>query len=66
MGLANRRRSGNRGAPPLRTPRALPRVLGTGEVEAVLGAVQAQAGHRSIAHEQIFDGLLSRLDGEAS
>ncbi|MFE7842404.1 tyrosine-type recombinase/integrase [Streptomyces sp. NPDC057474] len=38
-GLANRRRSGNRGAPLLRTPRTLPRVLGPAEVETVLGAV---------------------------
>ncbi|MFJ2868868.1 tyrosine-type recombinase/integrase [Kitasatospora sp. NPDC087314] len=39
VGLANRRRSGNRGTPLLRTPGTLPRVLGPGEVEAVLGAL---------------------------
>lgn len=37
-GLANRHRSGNRGARLLRTPRTLPRVLGPSEVEVVLGA----------------------------
>lgn len=38
-GLANRRRSGNRGAPILRTPRTLTRVLGPGEVSLILGAL---------------------------
>jgi integrase/recombinase XerD len=37
-GLANRRRGERRGAPLLRTPRTLPRVLSPGEVEAVLSA----------------------------
>lgn len=38
-GLTGRRRGDRRGAPLLRTPRTLPRVLGAVEVEAVLGAL---------------------------
>ncbi|MEV8037977.1 hypothetical protein [Streptomyces sp. NPDC086182] len=38
-GLAERRRGGNRGAPLLRTPRTLPRVLGPDEVEGMLGTL---------------------------
>ncbi|GEC10649.1 hypothetical protein SSP24_83040 [Streptomyces spinoverrucosus] len=55
-GLANRRRSGNRGAPLLRTPRALPRVLGPGEVESVLGAVNT-ARDRAMVLAMLLGGL---------
>ncbi|KAF2776930.1 integrase protein [Streptomyces sp. OM5714] len=55
-GLANRRRSGNRGAPLLRTPRTLPRVLGPGEVEAVLGAVNT-ARDRAMVLAMLLGGL---------
>ncbi len=55
-GLANRRRSGNRGAPLLRTPRTLPRVLGPGEVEAVLGAVNT-ARDRAMILAMLLGGL---------
>jgi integrase len=54
-GLANRRR-GNRGAPLLRTPRTLPRVLGPGEVEAVLGAVNT-ARDRAMVLAMLLGGL---------
>jgi site-specific recombinase XerD len=56
MGLANRRRSGNRGAPLLRTPRTLPRDLGPGEVEAVLGAVNT-ARDRAMILAMLLGGL---------
>ncbi|ULR54412.1 tyrosine-type recombinase/integrase [Streptomyces deccanensis] len=55
-GLANRRRSGNRGAPLLRTPRTLPRVLGPSEVEAVLGAVNT-ARDRAMILAMLLGGL---------
>lgn len=55
-GLANRRRSGNRGAPLLRTPRTLPRVLGPSEVEAVLGAVNT-ARDRAMVLAMLLGGL---------
>ncbi|MET7620539.1 tyrosine-type recombinase/integrase [Streptomyces sp. NPDC005408] len=55
-GLANRRRSGKRGAPLLRTPRTLPRVLGPGEVEAVLGAVNT-ARDRAMILAMLLGGL---------
>ncbi|WP_345962200.1 tyrosine-type recombinase/integrase [Streptomyces sp. BRB040] len=55
-GLANRRRSGNRGALLLRTPRTLPRVLGPGEVEAVLGAVNT-ARDRAMVLAMLLGGL---------
>jgi hypothetical protein len=87
MGLANRRRSGNRGAPLLRT------MLGNGycvrpvemdchfesicesctffvttiEFRPTLERQRDDAAEKGqVAREQIFDGLLSRLDGEAS
>ncbi|MEU1436462.1 tyrosine-type recombinase/integrase [Streptomyces sp. NPDC005786] len=55
-GLATRRRSGNRGAPLLRTPRTLPRVLGPGEVERVLGAVNT-ARDRAMVLSMLLGGL---------
>lgn len=55
-GLANRRRSGNRGAPLLRTPRTLPRVLGPAEVEAVLGALNT-ARDRAMVLAMLLGGL---------
>lgn len=55
-GLANRRRSGTRGAPLLRTPRTLPRVLGPGEVEAVLGALNT-ARDRAMVLAMLLGGL---------
>ncbi|MCX5261686.1 tyrosine-type recombinase/integrase [Streptomyces canus] len=55
-GLANRRRSGNRGTPLLRTPRTLPRVLGPAEVEAVLGAVNT-ARDRAMVLAMLLGGL---------
>ncbi|MPY55972.1 tyrosine-type recombinase/integrase [Streptomyces spongiae] len=55
-GLANRRRSGNRGAPLLRTPRTLPRVLGPAEVEMVLGAVNT-ARDRAMVLAMLLGGL---------
>ncbi|WP_276147184.1 tyrosine-type recombinase/integrase [Streptomyces sporangiiformans] len=55
-GLANRRRSGNRGARLLRTPRTLPRVLGPAEVEAVLGAVNT-AWDRAMVLAMLLGGL---------
>ncbi|MFD8385848.1 tyrosine-type recombinase/integrase [Streptomyces sp. NPDC059679] len=55
-GLANRRRSGNRGAPLLRTPRTLPRVLGPGEVETVLGALNT-ARDRAMVLAMLLGGL---------
>ncbi|OLZ61211.1 integrase [Streptomyces sp. IMTB 2501] len=55
-GLANRRRSGNRAAPLLRTPRTLPRVLGLAEVETVLGAVNT-ARDRAMVLAMLLGGL---------
>ncbi|WP_406415331.1 tyrosine-type recombinase/integrase [Streptomyces sp. NBC_00873] len=55
-GLANRRRSGNRGAPLLRTPRTLPRVLGPNEVELVLGALNT-ARDRAMVLAMLLGGL---------
>ncbi|MFF3460676.1 tyrosine-type recombinase/integrase [Streptomyces sp. NPDC002730] len=55
-GLANRRRGGNRGAPLLRTPRTLPRVLGPDEVEAVLGALNT-ARDRAMVLAMLLGGL---------
>lgn len=55
-GLAGRRRGGNRGTPLLRTPRTLPRVLGPGEVEAVLGAVNT-ARDRAMVLAMVLGGL---------
>ncbi|MFD7324005.1 tyrosine-type recombinase/integrase [Streptomyces sp. NPDC059875] len=55
-GLANRRRGGNRGAPLLRTPRTLPRVLGPAEVEAVLGALNT-ARDRAMVLAMLLGGL---------
>ncbi|CAL9279391.1 tyrosine-type recombinase/integrase [Streptomyces sp. SudanB52_2052] len=55
-GLANRRRSGNRGAPLLRTPRTLPRVLGPGEVETVLAALNT-ARDRAMILAMLLGGL---------
>jgi integrase/recombinase XerD len=55
-GLANRRRSVNRGAPLLRTPRTLPRVLGPSEVEAVLGALNT-ARDRAMVLAMLLGGL---------
>ncbi|EMF55038.1 MULTISPECIES: tyrosine-type recombinase/integrase [Streptomyces] len=55
-GLANRRRSGTRGAPLLRTPRTLPRVLGPTEVEAVLGALNT-ARDRAMILAMLLGGL---------
>ncbi|MER5218489.1 tyrosine-type recombinase/integrase [Streptomyces sp. NPDC002838] len=55
-GLANRRRSGNRGAPLMRTPRTLPRVLGPAEVETVLGAVNTTRD-RAMVLAMLLGGL---------
>ncbi len=55
-GLAGRRRGGNRGAPLLRTPRTLPRVLGPGEVETALGAVNT-ARDRAMLLAMVLGGL---------
>ncbi|MFC8406531.1 tyrosine-type recombinase/integrase [Streptomyces griseoincarnatus] len=55
-GLAHRRRSGNRGAPLLRTPRTLPRVLGPGEVETVLAALNT-ARDRAMILAMLLGGL---------
>lgn len=55
-GLANLRRSGNRGAPLLRTPRTLPRVLGPAEVEMLLGAVNT-ARDRAMVLAMLLGGL---------
>ncbi|MFC4508547.1 MULTISPECIES: tyrosine-type recombinase/integrase [Streptomyces] len=55
-GMANRRRSVNRGAPLLRTPRTLPRVLGPGEVESVLGAPNT-ARDRAMVLAMLLGGL---------
>jgi integrase/recombinase XerD len=55
-GLANRRRGDRRGAPPLRTPRTLPRVLGPEEVEAVLGSVNT-ARDRAMVLAMLLGGL---------
>lgn len=46
----------NRGAPLLRTPRTLPRVLGPGEVETVLGALNT-ARDRATIVAMLLDGL---------
>ncbi|MGW2652859.1 tyrosine-type recombinase/integrase, partial [Streptomyces sp. NPDC001478] len=56
VGHANRRRSGNRGAPLLRTPRTLPRVLGPGEVEAVLGTLNT-VRDRAMVLAMLLGGL---------
>ncbi|MFI7301391.1 hypothetical protein [Streptomyces sp. NPDC050121] len=53
-GLANRRRTG--GAPLLRTPRTLPRVLGPTEVEMVLGALNT-AWDRAMILAMLLGGL---------
>lgn len=55
-GLANRRRGDRRGAPLLRTPRTLPRVLGPGEVELVLGALNTSRD-RAMALAMLLGGL---------
>ncbi|MGP3948841.1 tyrosine-type recombinase/integrase [Streptomyces sp. 7N604] len=55
-GLANRRRSGTRGAPLLRTPRTLPRVLWPSEVETVLGALNT-ARDRAMILAMLLGGL---------
>jgi len=55
-GLANRRRGSKRGAPLLRTPRTLPRVLGPAEVEAVLGALNT-ARNRAMVLAMLLGGL---------
>ncbi|MGW7367059.1 tyrosine-type recombinase/integrase [Streptomyces sp. NPDC054841] len=55
-GLANRRRSGNRGSPLLRTPRTLPRVLGPREVEEVLGALNTRRD-RAMVLAMLLGGL---------
>ncbi|MEU3619832.1 tyrosine-type recombinase/integrase [Streptomyces sp. NPDC006872] len=55
-GLANRRRSGNRGTPLLRTPRTLPRVLGPREVEEVLGALNTRRD-RAMVLAMLLGGL---------
>ncbi|MER7694807.1 tyrosine-type recombinase/integrase [Streptomyces sp. NPDC097610] len=55
-GLASRRRSGNRGSPLLRTPRTLPRVLGSSEVEAVLGALNTSRD-RAMVLAMLLGGL---------
>ncbi|GGN43530.1 hypothetical protein GCM10011578_093760 [Streptomyces fuscichromogenes] len=55
-GMANRRRSGNRGTPLLRTPRTLPRVLGPSEVEAVLGTLNT-ARDRAMILAMLLGGL---------
>lgn len=55
-GLANRRRGSTRGAPLLRTPRTLPRVLDAGEVEAVLGALNT-ARDRAMVLAMLLGGL---------
>lgn len=56
-GLANRRcGGGNRGAPLLRTPRTLPRVLGPADVETVLGAMNT-ARDRGMVFAMLLGGL---------
>jgi integrase/recombinase XerD len=55
-GLANRRQSGNRRTPLLRTPRTLPRVLGPSEVETVLGALNT-ARDRAMVLAMLLGGL---------
>lgn len=55
-GLATRRRGDRRGAPLLRTPRTLPRVLGPEDVEAVLGAVNT-ARDRAMVLAMVLGGL---------
>lgn len=55
-GLANRRRSGNRGSPLLRAPRTLPRVLGPREVEEVLGALNTRRD-RAMVLAMLLGGL---------
>jgi integrase/recombinase XerD len=55
-GLANRRRGDRRGAPLLRTPRTLPRVLGPAEVEAVCGALNT-ARDRAMVLAMLLGGL---------
>jgi integrase len=55
-GLASRRRGDRRGAPLLRTPRTLPRVLGPAEVEAVLGSLNTTRD-RAMALAMLLGGL---------
>jgi integrase/recombinase XerD len=55
-GLANRRRGDRRGAPLLRTPRTLPRVLGPAEVEAVLGSLNT-VRDRAMVLAMLLGGL---------
>lgn len=55
-GLANRRRGDRRGAPLLRTPRTLPRVLSPAEVEAVLAAVSTHRD-RAMVLAMLLGGL---------
>ncbi|WP_256925300.1 hypothetical protein [Streptomyces sp. Amel2xC10] len=59
MGLAVRRRGGNRGAPLLRTRRTLLRVLGPGEVETVRGALNT-ARDRAMVLAMLLGGLRRR------
>jgi integrase/recombinase XerD len=55
-GLATRRRGDRRGAPLLRTPRTLPRVLGPAEVKAVLGALNTMRD-RAMVLAMLLGGL---------
>ncbi len=57
-GLAHRRRGGSRGAPLPRTPRTLPRVLGPGEVEAIIDALNT-ARERGMVLAMLLGGLRS-------
>jgi integrase/recombinase XerD len=54
-GLAARR-PGRRGAPLIRTPRTLPRVLSPGEVDALVGALRTQRD-RAMVQAMLFGGL---------
>jgi site-specific recombinase XerD len=57
-GLATRRarRSGGRGAPLVRTPRTLPRILTAGEVDALVGALRAERD-RAMVEAMLLGGL---------
>lgn len=57
-GLATRRarRDGGRGAPLVRTPRLLPRVLAPGEVDALIGALRT-ARDRAMVEAMVLGGL---------
>jgi site-specific recombinase XerD len=55
-GLANRRRGDRRGAPLLRTPRTLPRVLAPAEVEVVLSALNT-ARDQAMVLAMLLGGL---------